>query len=131
MEYAQLMSISTVWLVDNALNVLTALIVLGVGWFLAGFVSHHVRQLLPRTRRIDETIAPILSQIVRYAIIVITVVIVLGQFGVQTASILAVLGAVGLAIAGPKASSTGSAMAMNARVCSSASNMRWSRNSSP
>lgn len=99
MEYAQLMSISTVWLVDNALNVLTALIVLGVGWFLAGFVSHHVRQLLPRTRRIDETIAPILSQIVRYAIIVITVVIVLGQFGVQTASILAVLGAVGLAIA--------------------------------
>lgn len=99
MEYAQLMSVSTVWIVDNALNVLTALIVLTVGWFLAGFVSRHVRQLLPRTRRIDETIAPILSQIVRYAIMVITVVIVLGQFGVQTASILAVLGAVGLAIA--------------------------------
>jgi small conductance mechanosensitive channel len=99
MEYAQLMSVSTVWLVDNALNVLTALIVLAVGWFLAGFVSHHARQLLPRTRRIDETIAPIVSQVVRYAIIVITVVIVLGQFGVQTASILAVLGAVGLAIA--------------------------------
>ena len=99
MEYAQLMSISTVWIVDNALNVLTALIVLSVGWFLAGFVSRQVRLLLPRTRRVDETIAPILSQIVRYAIIVITVVIVLGQFGVQTASILAVLGAVGLAIA--------------------------------
>jgi small conductance mechanosensitive channel len=99
MEYAQLMSVSTVWIVDNALNVLTALIVLSVGWFLAGFVSRQVRLLLPRTRRVDETIAPILSQIVRYAIIVITVVIVLGQFGVQTASILAVLGAVGLAIA--------------------------------
>jgi small conductance mechanosensitive channel len=99
MEYAQLMSVSTVWLVDNALNVLTAFIVLSVGWFLAGFVSRHVRQLLPRTRRIDETIAPIVSQIVRYAIIVITVIVVLGQFGVQTASILAVLGAVGLAIA--------------------------------
>ncbi len=99
MEYAQLMSVSTVWLVDNALNVLTALIVLAVGWFLAGFVSRQVRLLLPRTRRVDNTIAPILSQIVRYAIIVITAVIVLGQFGVQTASILAVLGAVGLAIA--------------------------------
>lgn len=99
MEYAQLMSVSTVWIVDNALNVLTALLVLAVGWFLAGFVSRQVRLLLPRTRRVDETIAPILSQIVRYAIIVITAVIVLGQFGVQTASILAVLGAVGLAIA--------------------------------
>ena len=98
MEYAQLMNFSTVWLVDNALNVLTAMIVLAVGWFLAGFVSRHVRQLLPRTRRVDETIAPILSQIVRYAIIVVTVVVVLGQFGVQTASILAVLGAVGLVV---------------------------------
>lgn len=99
MEYAQLMSVSTEWVVDNALNVLTAAIVLAVGWFMAGLLSRSVRQILPRTRRIDETIAPILSQVTRYAVIVITVVVVLGQFGVQTASILAVLGAVGLAIA--------------------------------
>ena len=99
MEYAQLMSVSTEWVVDNALNVMTALLVLSVGWFLAGLLSRSVRQVLPRTRRIDETIAPILSQVTRYGVIVITVVIVLGQFGVETASILAVLGAVGLAIA--------------------------------
>ena len=36
---------------------------------------------------------------VRYAILLVTIIIVLGQFGVQTASILAVLGAAGLAIA--------------------------------
>ncbi len=35
---------------------------------------------------------------IRYAILVIVIVMVLGQFGVQTASVLAALGAIGLAI---------------------------------
>ncbi|WP_417309611.1 mechanosensitive ion channel family protein [Devosia sp.] len=99
MQYAQLFNFSTEWLVDNAISVLTALLVLWGGWFLSGFLSRQVRGLLPRTQRIDNTIAPLISELVRYGVIVITVVIVLGQFGVQTASILAVLGAAGLAIA--------------------------------
>ena len=37
-------------------------------------------------------------QIIRYGIIIITLIAVLGQFGVQTTSIIAVLGAAGLAI---------------------------------
>ncbi len=35
---------------------------------------------------------------VRYAVLIVILVMVLGQFGVQTASILAALGAIGLAI---------------------------------
>lgn len=99
MEYAQMVTFSTEWVVDNALSVLTALIVLVVGWYLAGFLSRHVRAILPHTKRIDDTIAPLISEIIRYGVVIVTVVIVLGQFGVQTASILAVLGAVGLAVA--------------------------------
>jgi small conductance mechanosensitive channel len=99
MEYAQLVTVSTEWVVENALSVLTAFIVLLVGWNLAGFLARHIRSLLPRTKRIDQTIAPVISEVVRYTVIIVTVVIVLGQFGVQTASILAVLGAVGLAVA--------------------------------
>lgn len=99
MEYAQIVTVSTEWVVDNALSLLTAIIVLIVGWNLANLLSRQVRNLLPHTKRIDQTIAPLISEVVRYLVIVVTIVIVLGQFGVQTASILAVLGAVGLAVA--------------------------------
>src|SRR5690606_3730986 len=73
--------------------------ILMVGWFLSGFLSRGAGNLLPRTGRFDNTITPLVSQIVRYGVLVITFVIVLSQFGVRTASILAVLGAAGLAIA--------------------------------
>jgi small conductance mechanosensitive channel len=39
------------------------------------------------------------GQVICHAILFVTLIIVLGQFGVETASILAVLGAAGLAIA--------------------------------
>lgn len=99
MEYAQIITVSTEWVVENALNLLTALIALAAGWYLSRFLSRHVRTLLPHTKRIDDTIAPMISELVRYAVLVVTIVVVLGQFGVQTASILAVLGAAGLAVA--------------------------------
>lgn len=99
MEYAQLFDSSTVWIIDNAVNVLIALAVLVVGFFLAGFVGRHAADFLPRTRAIDKTIAPLLSQVARYGIMIVTVVVVLSQFGVNTTSILAVLGAAGLAVA--------------------------------
>lgn len=99
MEYAQIVTVSSEWIIENALTVATALGVALLGWYLSGLLSRHVRALLPRATRLDETVAPMISELVRYAIVVITAVVVLGQFGVHTASILAVLGAVGLAIA--------------------------------
>ena len=99
MEYAQIVNVSTEWMVENVTRVATALLLLLAGWILAGFLAGQVKSLLPRTKRIDTTVAPLLSQVVRYGVIVITLVIALTQFGVATTSILAVLGAAGLAIA--------------------------------
>lgn len=99
MEYSQLIDGSTVWIANNVTRVLTACLVLVVGYWFAGFASRQVRSLLPRTQRVDNTLAPLLSQILRYGIIIVTAVIALSQFGIQTTSILAVLGAAGLAIA--------------------------------
>ena len=99
MEYAQLVTFSTEWIVENGTRVAAAFAVLFGGWYLAGVVSRQVASLLPHTRRIDATIAPLICQLVRYGIIVITLVVTLSQFGIQTTSILAVLGAAGLAIA--------------------------------
>lgn len=96
---ATLFGVSATWLLAGAWSVLSALLVLAAGWFIANFFSRQVIRLLPGRLNRAQTIAPLLSQVVRYGIILVTVVVVLGQFGVQTASILAVLGAAGLAIA--------------------------------
>jgi small conductance mechanosensitive channel len=99
MEVMNLWTVSSEWALDNFLNLLMALALLCLGWFLSGFLARGSRELLPKTRRIDNTIAPLISQVVRYGVLIVTLVVVLGQFGVQTASILAVLGAAGLAVA--------------------------------
>src|SRR5690606_2996252 len=53
---------------------------------------------LGRFRGFDETLRKFFAQIVRYAILIVVGITVLAQFGVQTASIIAALGAIGLAI---------------------------------
>lgn len=99
MNNADFFGVSTAWVLANAWNVLVAIIVLAVGWFLAGIVSRQVAVLIRARLKNDATIAPLAGQITRYGILFVTIIVVLGQFGVETASILAVLGAAGLAIA--------------------------------
>lgn len=99
MNNNDLFGVSTAWVLANAWNVLIAIIVLAVGWLLAGFVSRQVTALIRTRLKNDATIAPLVGQVARYAILFVTIIVVLGQFGVETASILAVLGAAGLAIA--------------------------------
>lgn len=93
------LGISTAWIIANIWSMLIALVVLAAGWFVAGFVSRYIATLLSQRLKRDVTIGPLVGQVVRYAILFVTIIIVLGQFGVQTASILAVLGAAGLAVA--------------------------------
>lgn len=93
------LGISTAWIIANVWSLLVAVLVLAAGWFIAKLVSNYATRILAQRLHHDQTIAPIAGQVVRYAIMFITIIVVLGQFGVETASILAVLGAAGLAIA--------------------------------
>ncbi len=84
--------------VEYSLSLLSAIVILIAGYVLAGWVSRAIRSRLQTIKRFDKTLTPVLSQIARYAILVFTFVLVLAEFGIQTASIIAVLGAAGLAI---------------------------------
>ncbi len=84
--------------VEYGLSLLSAIIILVAGYVLAGWVSRAIRNKLQRIKRFDKTLIPVLSQIARYAILVFTFVMVLAEFGIQTTSIIAVLGAATLAI---------------------------------
>jgi len=87
------------WFTANSWGIITALIVLFVGWTLSRYAAKAINKLVQKTPKIDKTIAPLLAQLVRYGILIVTLIIVLNQFGVATNSMLAVLGAAGLAIA--------------------------------
>lgn len=87
-----------VLVVTYAVSVIGAILILIVGWTVSRLLGRWVRSLLTRTDRIDPTVVGFFSIFVRYAVLVVVAVMVLGQFGVQTASIITALGAAGLAI---------------------------------
>lgn len=84
--------------IDYGLDLLGALVILIAGWALAGWVRRRLLRVLDRTPRVDQTLRPVIASVVRYAILVFVVIAVLARFGVQTTSVIALLGAAGLAV---------------------------------
>ncbi|MBB3657368.1 small conductance mechanosensitive channel [Rhizobium sp. BK650] len=84
--------------VQYSFSIVGAIILLIVGWVLASLISRWVYEGISRVRGIDVTLARFFTNVVHYALLVLVFVTVLGQFGVQTASIIAALGAAGLAV---------------------------------
>lgn len=80
------------------LNVVGAIVILVVGWLIAGWLRRIVDRALSRSEKIDMTLRLFLASLTRYAVLVFTGLAVLSQFGIQTASLIAVIGAAGLAI---------------------------------
>ena len=84
--------------IDHTVNVFSALAILVAGFIIAGWVARIVRRRLDDLKKFDKALVPVIGQIVRYAILILTLILVLAEFGIQTTSIIAVLGAAGLAI---------------------------------
>ncbi|CAL4324542.1 Small-conductance mechanosensitive channel [Buchnera aphidicola (Eriosoma lanigerum)] len=84
-------------LLSYLINLTSAIVILIVGMFIARIISNGVNKILI-TRHIDATISGFLSTLVRYIIITFTLIASLGRIGVQTTSVIAILGAAGMAI---------------------------------
>lgn len=84
--------------VQYSFSILGALVLLVLGWFLSRLLHRWALSGLSHVRGIDMTLAHFFANILRYTVLILVFVTVLGQFGVQTASIIAALGAAGLAI---------------------------------
>ena len=87
-----------VLLVGNAINFVAAVVILVAGWTIAGWAARGVRGGLRRIPRLDSTLRPLIASIVRYAIVILTAIAVLQRFGVETTSLIALLGAAGIAV---------------------------------
>jgi len=89
---------SLVMLVSTwGVRVIGAIAVLVVGRIIAGWVRRAVRRSLERAKT-DATLSPFLSGLAYYVVIAAVLIAVLNLFGIQTTSLIAVLGAAGLAI---------------------------------
>jgi small conductance mechanosensitive channel len=80
------------------LSVLGAIAILVIGWMASKWVSSKIYKTMSKMPKADETLNRFFSSLVRYSILIFTGLAVLSQFGIQTASLIAVLGAAGLAI---------------------------------
>jgi len=94
---AGLAQLSTL-IVSYSFSAIGAVILLVVGYIVAGLAERSVFGGLGHIHGFDATLRHFFAKIVRYAILILVVIMVLGQFGVQTASIIAAVGAIGLAV---------------------------------
>ncbi|GAA0769332.1 MULTISPECIES: mechanosensitive ion channel family protein [Brevundimonas] len=85
---------------DFAINLTVAAIIFVLTLIAARWASGAARKILGRTRvvRRDPTVLAFMVQIVRVVVIIIGMIAVLQRLGVQTTSIIAVLGAASLAV---------------------------------
>lgn len=79
-------------------NVLAAVAILLVAFFLASWVRRRIASLGERHAHLDVTLFAFLGTMARYVILIFAALFVLNTFGVQTTSVVAALGAAGLAI---------------------------------
>jgi len=94
-EYTDL---AVTYLTAYGMNVIGAILILIIGWILAGWAKKSITRVLGKSARVDVTLTSFLSSAVRYIILIFTIIAVLGKFGVQTASLVTILGAASLAI---------------------------------
>jgi small conductance mechanosensitive channel len=72
--------------------------VIVVGWICAGWVEKGIKSASLRFKNSDPMLAGFFSSLARWTVLVITGLAVLDRLGIQTTSIVTILGAAGLAV---------------------------------
>jgi small conductance mechanosensitive channel len=85
-------------IVSNALSAIGAIVILLIGLWLSGKANQLVVRVLSRTPHFDATLKSFFGSLARYLILTVTLLAVLSQFGIQTTSLVAVIGAASLAV---------------------------------
>lgn len=80
--------------IDWGMRLLAAIVILIIGWMIGNWINRRFENM----RRLDDTLKNFLGGFFKYTIVFLAVITVIGLFGIPMASLLAVLGAAGLAI---------------------------------
>tara|TARA_Y100001956_G_scaffold11712_1_gene10845 strand:+ start:828 stop:1694 length:867 start_codon:yes stop_codon:yes gene_type:complete len=84
-------------LVQYGINIISAVLILFIGNIIVKAVANSVAKVLDK-KNMDKAVVEFIHGLVRYLLFVIVLIAALGRLGVQTASVVAVIGAAGLAV---------------------------------
>ena len=73
-------------------------LILGGGLLISRWISAKFKKVLSSFKHIDGTVVLFLTSVIHYSLVVLAIIVCLSKLGVQTASIITVLGTAGLAI---------------------------------
>jgi small conductance mechanosensitive channel len=98
MEVGLLMQAIVTWLLALLPDAAVAAFLLVAGWWLSNWAARATGRIIDRQSQFDPTLRGVATSLVRYVILIPVFVASLAQLGIQTTSILAAVGAAGLAI---------------------------------
>ena len=90
--------ISLGWLQANILNILMVVVIALAAYWLAGVIKSLILRMGKSHPALDETLFHFMGSIARYAVLIFAGIIILDRFVIQTTSLVAILGAAGLAV---------------------------------
>jgi small conductance mechanosensitive channel len=96
-DKAELLDIYSKYVAPWSIKILTALIIFIVGQLVAKVISRIIGKVLSHTK-LDKILVEFIQSLVRALLMVFVIVAALDQLGVNTNSVIAVIGAAGLAI---------------------------------
>ena len=91
------LSSASQWLQTNALSLVLALAIFFIGRMIANTIAKITKSMMTRAK-IDEILVDFIAGIVRVGLILFVIVAALTQLGVDTTSLVALIGAAGIAI---------------------------------
>ena len=97
MNLEEMTNVSVEVLTQWGLKVVGAVALLIIGRMVAGILRRVTRKAMKKAD-VDATLIPFMSSMVYYLALAVVVIAVLGLFGIQTTSLIAILGAAGLAV---------------------------------
>ncbi|MXP51203.1 small-conductance mechanosensitive channel MscS [Pantoea sp. SoEX] len=78
-------------------NIVSAILIITIGVLISRIISNGIRHIL-LVRNIEITVADFLSGLIRYSIVACVISAALGRIGIQSTSLITVLGAASLAV---------------------------------
>ena len=94
MNYESVAAEATIW----ASNLGLAICIAVVAFWLSNFAKSRIVKIGFAYEELDDTLFYFFGSLAKYTILALSVVFILGRFGVQTTSLVALIGAAGLAI---------------------------------
>lgn len=101
---AQSLSLAQKWweahqtvIIDFAINAALSIVILVLGYFAAKFVRYILVKIMD-AKKVDPTISHFVGEVFKFIVLAFVVIAALDNLGIQTTSLVAILGAAGLAV---------------------------------